>query len=84
MLDSLACRFKSEAGELRTLDLSNMNLDNDGVRHVGACVRELSSVEMINLSDNKFSALGLHLFMEEVDTLHTLRELDVSNNGLMD
>lgn len=84
MLDSLACRFKSEAGELRTLDLSNMNLDNDGVRHVGACVRELSSVEMINLSDNKFSALGLHLFMEEVDTLHTVREFDVSNNGLMD
>ena len=67
MLDSLACRFKSEAGELRTLDLSSavvamispadMNLDNDGVRHVGACVRELSSVEMINLSDNKVKSL---------------------------
>ena len=67
MLDSLACRFKSEAGELRTLDLSSavvamispadMNLDNDGVRHVGTCVRELSSVEMINLSDNKVKSL---------------------------
>ena len=67
MLDSLACRFKSENGELRTLDLSSthmamislqdMNLDNDGIRHVGACVRELSSVEMINLSDNKVKSL---------------------------
>ncbi len=81
---SLCTLFQSEHCNLKDLDLSYMNIENDGARAIAQGLVGLNSLERLILSENAIGDEGARALGAGVANLHLLEDLDLEGNSIGD
>ncbi|XP_033985459.1 NLR family CARD domain-containing protein 3-like isoform X4 [Trematomus bernacchii] len=82
---ALGSSLKSNPAHLRVLDLAQNNLQDGGVEKLSLFLAEpLCQLESLNLNHSRMTAVGCGSLTSALSGSSALKELDLSNNSLMD
>ncbi len=77
---SLSTLFQSAHSHMTILQLSSMNIGDEGMRTIAAGLASLQLLEILDLSDNSIGDLGLQTLLEGISHCYNLKELRLSAN----
>ena len=80
-LKALSSLFQSKIFCLRSLDMSEVGINNEGMITLASGLAAIQSLESLNLSNNAISDEGLHALAVGLSNNKNLESLNLSRNG---
>lgn len=80
-VNELSKCIKTWSGHIKSLNLSNNKITDEGLVHIVKALCE-SSIERVNLAGNKITEKNIDTIVGSLKTHKLLRQLDLQNNGL--